>query len=78
MLTTLSETYEATRYPIPSPDPIHLVQHVMESRGLTRKDMEPCIGSRACPLTLIMIRRLSDALNLPADVAVKEYAAKAA
>jgi HTH-type transcriptional regulator / antitoxin HigA len=87
VLTTLIEAYEAKHYPIPSPDPIDLLQHVMESRGLTRKDMEPYIGSRARvsevlnrarPLTLSMIRRLSEALNLPADVLVKEYAAKAA
>ena len=87
VLTTLIEAYEATHYPIASPDPIDLLRHVMESRGLTRKDMEPYIGSRARvsevlnrarPLTLAMIRRLSDALNLPADVLVKEHAEKAA
>jgi HTH-type transcriptional regulator / antitoxin HigA len=87
VLTTLIEAYEAKHFPIPSPDPIDLLQHVMESRGLTRKDREPYIGSsarvsevlnRARPLTLAMIRRLSDALNLPADVLVQEYAAKAA
>jgi HTH-type transcriptional regulator / antitoxin HigA len=87
VLTTLIEAYEVKHFPIPSPDPNDLLQHVMESRGLTRKDMEPYIGSRARvsevlnrarPLTLAMIRRLSDALNLPADVLVKEYAAKAA
>ena len=87
MLATLVEAYEAKHHPIPSPDPIDFLQHVMESRGLTRKDLEPCIGSRARvseilnrarPLTLSMIRRLSDALNVPADVLVKEYPAKAA
>ncbi len=87
VLATLVEAYEAKHYPIPAPDPIEFLQHVMESRGLTRKDLEPCIGSRARvseilnrarPLTLTMIRRLSDALNLPADVLVKEYPAKAA
>jgi len=87
VLATLVEAYEAKHYPIPAPDPIEFLQHVMESRGLTRKDLEPCIGSRARvseilnrarPLTLTMIRRLSDVLNLPADVLVKEYPAKAA
>ena len=87
VLATQVEVYEATHYPIPSPDPIDLLQHVMESRGLTRKDLEPYIGSRARvsevlnrarPLTLAMIRRLSEALNLPADVLVKAYPAKAA
>ena len=87
VLATLVEAYEAKHYPIPSPDPIALLHHVMESRGLTRKDLEPHIGSRARvsevlnrarPLTLAMIRRLGDALSLPAEVLVKEYPAKTA
>jgi HTH-type transcriptional regulator/antitoxin HigA len=87
VLATLIEAYEAKHYPIPAPDPIALLQHVMESRALTRKDLEPYIGSRARvsevlnrarPLTLAMIRRLSEALNLPADVLVKEYPARVA
>jgi len=49
----------------------------METRGLTRKDLETYIGirgrvaevlNRARPLTLTMIRRLSEGLKLPADV----------
>ena len=87
VVATLIEAYEAKHHLIPSPDPIDLLHHVMESRGLTRKDLEPYIGTRARvsevltrarPLTLAMIRRLSEALSLPADVLVKEYPAKAA
>jgi HTH-type transcriptional regulator / antitoxin HigA len=87
VLAKLVEAYEAKHHPIPSPDPIEFLQHVMESSALTRKDLEPCIGScarvseilnRARPLTFTMIRRLSDALNVPADVLVKKYPAKAA
>ena len=87
VLATLIEAYEAKHYPIPSPDPIGLLHHVMEARGLTRRDLEPYIGTRARvsevlnrarPLTLAMIRRLSEALNLPTEVLVKEYPAKAA
>ena len=57
--------------------------YVMESRGLTRKDLEPFLGSRARVaevlnrnrgLTLEMIRRLSEGLGLPADVLVQRYA----
>ena len=47
VLTLLIQTYEAEHYPIPDPDPIELLLHVMESRALTRKDLEPYIGSRA-------------------------------
>ena len=55
---------------------------VMENRGLTRKDLEPCIGprgrvadimNRTRPLTLEMIRRLADELNLPAEILIKPY-----
>jgi HTH-type transcriptional regulator/antitoxin HigA len=77
------EHYEKTHFPIDDPEPIEFIQHVMESRGLSRKDLEPMIGPRGRvadilnktrPLTLEMIRRLVTQLNLPADVLVKPYA----
>ncbi|MBI3524433.1 MAG: transcriptional regulator [Betaproteobacteria bacterium] len=82
MLTLLIEDYEHKHFPIPDPDPIEFLNHIMESRGLTRKDMEVYIGprgrvadilNRTRPLTLEMIRRLADGLNLPAEVLVKPY-----
>jgi HTH-type transcriptional regulator/antitoxin HigA len=42
----ISEHYEKTNFPIDDPDPIELLEHVMQSRGLTRKDFEPAIGQR--------------------------------
>lgn len=82
ILALLVERYESIHYPIPDPDPIEFINHVMESRGLTRKDMEPYIGARGRvadilnrtrPLTLEMIRRLTVNLKLPAEVLVKPY-----
>jgi len=87
VLTLLVEAYEREHYPIEPPDPIDLLQHVMEARGMTRKDLEPYIGSRARvaevlnrvrPLTLEMIRRLASNLNLPADVLIRGYELKRA
>ncbi len=87
VLTLLVEAYERERYPIEAPDPIDFLQHVMEARAMTRKDLEPYIGSRARvaevlnrvrPLTLEMIRRLVSGLNLPADVLIRAYALKRA
>lgn len=55
----------------------------MESRGLTRKNLEPIFGhcgrvsdilNRNKPLTLEMIRRLVEHFDLPAKVLVKPYA----
>jgi HTH-type transcriptional regulator/antitoxin HigA len=83
VLVMLIQAYEAKRFPIADPDPIDFIHHLMEARDLTRKDLEPYIGSRARvseilnrtrPLTLEMIRRLSDGLNVPADILVRRYA----
>ena len=83
VLTTLVEAYEAQHYPIPEPDPVEAIKYTMESRGLSRADLEPFIGSRARvaevlnrkrPLSLNMIRRLHAGLGVPADVLVQPYA----
>ena len=83
VLALLVEHYEKTNFPIEDPDPIELLEHVMQSRGLTRKDFEPAIGqrgrvteifNRVRPLSLEMIRRLVEQFDLPADVLVKPYA----
>ena len=44
--TTLVEQYEAQHDPIPFPDPLEAIKYHIESRGLTRRDLEPYIGSR--------------------------------
>ena len=87
VLTLLIEAYEREHFPIEDPDPIDFLQHVMEARDLARKDHEPYIGSRARvaevlnrvrPLTLEMIRKLSDGLELPAEVLIRGYRVKRA
>ena len=87
VLVLLIQAWEAKHYPIPDPDPIDFLHHVMESRGLARKDLEPHIGSRARvaevlnrvrPLSLEMVRRLSSGLNIPADVLIRRYVVKRA
>ncbi len=83
VLVTLVEAYEARHYSIPAPDPVEAIKYYMESRGLTRSDLEPYIGSRARvaevlnrrrPLSLGMIRRLHTGLGIPAEVLVQPYA----
>lgn len=78
----LIEDCEVRHFPIDPPDPVEVLQFIMEQRGLARKDLEPFIGSRARvaevlnrvrPLSLEMIRSLSEGLDLPADVLVKRY-----
>ena len=82
VLTLLVEQYERQHYPIADPDPIDFLRHVMEVRGMARKDLEAYLGprgrvsdimNRTRPMTLDMIRRLADGLSLPADVLIKPY-----
>jgi HTH-type transcriptional regulator/antitoxin HigA len=82
ILTTLVEVYEAQHYAIPTPDPIDALHYYMESRDLTRRDLEPFLGSRARvsevlnrrrPLTLEMIRKLYQGLHIPAEVLIQPY-----
>ncbi len=74
VLMLLVEKYEEEHYPIPPSDPIEAIKFLMEQKALTRKDLEPYLGSRARVsevlnkkrnLTLPMIKRLHDGLNIP-------------
>lgn len=82
VLATLVEAYEDEHYDISAPDPVEAIYYFMESRGLTRADLEPYIGSRGRvsevlnrkrPLTLSMIQRLNAELGIPAEILVKPY-----
>ncbi len=82
VLTTLIEAYEEKRHEIPLPDPIEAILYHMESRGFTRRNLEPFIGSRARvseilnrkrPLTMEMIRNLHDGLGISAEVLIQPY-----
>ena len=80
VLVTLVEAYEAKHDPIPEPDdPVGVLEYYMESRGLTRADLLPYLGSkervseilnRKRGLSLEMIRRLHAGLGIPADLLV--------
>jgi HTH-type transcriptional regulator/antitoxin HigA len=82
VLITLIESYEEQHHPMPmgTADPIEAIKFRMEQQGLTRKDLEPLIGSRTRvaevldrkrALTLAMIRRLYAELGIPAEVLVR-------
>jgi HTH-type transcriptional regulator/antitoxin HigA len=83
LLASLVEAYEGVHYPIEaSTDPIAMIEFALEVRGLTRKDLEPLIGTRQRVwdimekrrrLTLSMIRQLAQGLNIPTEVLVQEY-----
>ena len=80
VLATLIEVYEARHYPMDPPDPIEAIQFRMEQQGLTRKDLEPLLGTRARvaevmnrrrSLSIDMIRRLHKELGISAEVLIR-------
>ena len=82
ILVTLVREYEKIHHPIQAPNPVATIEFVMEQQGLTRKDLEPYLGSRSRvaeilnhkrKLTLSMIRKLSAALKIPTELLVAEY-----
>jgi HTH-type transcriptional regulator / antitoxin HigA len=75
----LVDAYEAKHHVIDAPDPIAAIEFRMEQQGLTRKDLEPIIGSRAGvsevmtrkrSLTVAMIRRVRSELGISADLLI--------
>lgn len=82
LLSTLAEAYEKVHYPIEAPDPIEAILYYMDTRGLSRRELEPCLGSRARvsevlsrkrSLTLEMIRKLNQELGIPAEILIQNY-----
>lgn len=47
LLSILVEAYEEVHHPFDPPDPIDAIRFRMEQQGLTRRDFDPYIGSRA-------------------------------
>jgi HTH-type transcriptional regulator / antitoxin HigA len=77
LLATLFDVLEAKTYPVDPPDPVNAIKFRMEHRGLTRKDLEGIIGSRARiadvlsgkrNLSIAMNRRLNEALKILAEI----------
>ena len=80
VLATLIDAYEAEHYPMEPPDPVDAIKFRMEQQGLSRKDLEPLIGTRTRvaevlnrrrSLSIAMIRRLHDRLGISAEVLIR-------
>lgn len=81
VLVTLIEAYEAKHYPIGPADPVEAIKFRLEQQGLSPRDLEPYLGSsgrvseilnRKRPLSLRMVRRLHQSLNIPYESLLSE------
>ncbi len=81
VLSTLIADYEARQFEIPDADPIEVLEFAMESMGKTQADLGHIITrSRATeilkrkrPLTLRMIRIISEAWHIPVAALIAPY-----
>src|SRR6195256_6133289 len=80
VLATLIDAYEGAHSPMDPPDPVEAIKFRMEQQGLTRKDLEPLIGTRTRvaeilnrrrSLSIGMIRRLHAQLGISAEVLIR-------
>ena len=80
VLATLIDSYEQTHQPMDPPDPIEAIKFRMSQQKLTRKQLEPLIGTRTRvaeilnrrrSLSISMIRRLHSKLGISAEVLIR-------
>ncbi len=80
-ITILASEYEKKHFPIPQPNPIEAIKERMKQLNLTQKDVAPYFGSESRvsevlnhkrSLSLIMIRKISKNLQIPASVLIGE------
>jgi len=81
LLSLLIEKYESERFRVELPDPLEAIRFRMEEQELRQRDLIPFIGSKSKvsevlagkrPLTVPMIRALSDGLGIPTEVLLQE------
>ena len=82
ILGLLIDEYEKINYPIETPDPIEAIKIRMEEMQLKQVDLIPEIGGKSRvsevlnkkrKLTVEMIRKLTERLNLSPSILIKDY-----
>jgi HTH-type transcriptional regulator/antitoxin HigA len=84
ILVTLVEKYEESRWPIAEPtwDPVDVLHYAIDELGHTQTELSHLLGSRSRaseilnrhrPLTVDMIRLISETWKIPAALLIKPY-----
>lgn len=82
LLSILIDNYEKIHYPIGLPDPIEAIKFRMEQMNYSQKDLANILGiksraseilNRKRKLSLEMIRKLHNKLNIPTEVLIQAY-----
>lgn len=82
VLGILIDQYENEKFPISLPDPVEAIKFRMEQLGYTQNDLANIVGlksraseilNRKRKLSLEMIRKIHEVLNIPTDVLIQSY-----
>lgn len=82
VLGILIDEYEKEQFPIGLPDPIEAIKFRMEQMGYSQNDLAAIVGlksrasellNRKRKLSLEMIRKIHEELNIPTDVLIQAY-----
>ncbi|MEO8146996.1 MAG: transcriptional regulator [Bacteroidia bacterium] len=82
LLSILVEVYEREHYPVEAPNPIEAIKHRMLQLGIKEKELKTMLGYKSKSndmltgkrkLSLTMIRKLHELLNISAEVLIAKY-----
>ena len=82
LISILLEIYENENYPISPPHPVQAILFRLEQMNLKKAELSKILGYKSRTseilsgkrkLSLNMIRKLNEKLNIPAEVLIQEY-----
>ncbi|WP_312791218.1 helix-turn-helix domain-containing protein [Sphingobacterium sp.] len=82
VLGLLIDKYETEHFPVNLPDPVEAIKFRMEQLNFTQNDLADVLGqksraseilNRKRKLSLEIIRKLHEKLNIPTDVLIQAY-----
>lgn len=82
ILSILVKEYENVHFQVPKPNPLEAIKFRLEQMNISEAELSEILGYRSRKseilsgkrkLNLNMIRKLNDALNIPAEVLIQAY-----
>jgi HTH-type transcriptional regulator/antitoxin HigA len=82
VISILVKEYENVHYPIPQPNPLEAIKFRLAQLNMSEADLSEILGARSRKseilsgkrkLSLSMIRKLTEKLNIPAEVLIQAY-----
>ncbi|TDE11739.1 helix-turn-helix domain-containing protein [Dyadobacter psychrotolerans] len=82
LLSIVAKDYESVHYPTPKPTPLEAIRFRLDQLGMTEKELSEILGNRSRKseilsgkrkLSLGMIRKLNEKLQIPAEVLIQAY-----